>query len=103
EINEGGFGPKAALNFFARDDGSRTLGEEQQQTERLRLKFYENTGFAEFTGGRIQLERAEAEVRQVGQAGWDCDHKLTKERRLPGILSVSREVRHWNYSSSNRR
>ena len=42
EINERRFGPKATLNFFASDDGSRTFREKEKQTERLWLKFYKN-------------------------------------------------------------
>jgi hypothetical protein len=59
-------------------DGSRTLRQEQEETEWLRLKVYKDTGFAKFTRGRIQLEGAEGEIRQVGQVGWNCDHKLTE-------------------------
>ena len=53
EINERGFSPKATLDFFASDNRSRALRQEQEETEWLWLKFYEDTGFAELTRGRI--------------------------------------------------
>jgi len=91
EINKRGFSPQSTLDFFASDDGSGTLRQEQEQAEGLWLKFYGDAGFAEFTRGRIQLEQAEVEIRRVGQAGGNCDHKLTQNVDCRGFYQLHKK------------
>ena len=81
EVDESILRPKAAAQFFARNDAARALQERTKDLPRLRLKTDTNTLLTELSGLQIHFERTE-----LDESGRESGFRIRVGRRRHGKI-----------------
>ena len=84
-VDEGSFGPEFAADFLAGEDFARPVQEHAEDPEGLRVEFDAESLTAQFTGGKIDFEGAEAIAGRRPGIGHDLESSVAKKDIEAGV------------------
>jgi hypothetical protein len=87
EIHKGVIAPQAPADLLAGNNLSGAFRKDEQNLNRLRAELDRNSSLAQFTTGRVQFKRAEAEPRN--EPDWRSHPTLPEGQRSFLVSSIS--------------